>query len=187
MHPPEQRLLRCIGAPRGKATFRLEISNDMAGRRRTPVPAARDPTRGRREKRWEQRSVPRPLLCLDHQLSKSAGVRRRAARPASLIPPVPSHSEGTLRLSTSSSSRFPRVSRPVKTASRLIPRSQRPFPSLPNGAKRPPDRVPRSSRPAKDGERLIPRSASRPKRREWSSKAFPNHAHRRERNLIPGE
>ena len=46
-------------------------SEDMAGRRRTRVPAARDPTRGRREKRWEQRSGPRPLPCLTHQLSKN--------------------------------------------------------------------------------------------------------------------
>jgi hypothetical protein len=90
------------------------ISKDMAGRRRTPVLAARDPTCGRREKRWEQRSGPRPLPCLDHQLSMSPGARRRASRPASLFPPSPSHPEGTLPLSTSSSSRFPRVSSPLR-------------------------------------------------------------------------
>src|SRR5262249_9221761 len=43
------------------------------GRRRPPAPE-----RDRREKRWEQGSVPCPLPCLDHQLSMSAG--RGAAR-----------------------------------------------------------------------------------------------------------
>jgi hypothetical protein len=159
----------------------------MAGRRRTPVPAAKDPTRGRREERWEQRSGPRPLPCLDHQLSKSPGARRRALRPASLIPPSPSLPEGTLPLSTRSSSRVPRVSSPAQTSSSLVPRSQRPFPSRPDGAKRLPDRIPPSSRLAKDRERLIPLSSSRPRREERSSKSFPGHAHRRERSLIPGE
>ena len=159
----------------------------MAGRRRTPVLAARDPTRGRREERWEQRSGPRPLPCLNHQLSKSPGARRRALRPASLIPPSPSHPEGTLPLSTRSSSRVPRVSSPAQTSSSLVPCSQRPLPSRSDSAKRPLRRVPRSSRPAKDRERLIPHSSCRPRRGEWSSKSFPDHAHHRERSLIPGE
>jgi hypothetical protein len=159
----------------------------MAGRRRTPVPAARDPTRGRREERWEQRSGPRPLPCLDHQLSKSPGARRRAARPASLFPPSPSHPEGTLPLATETSSHVPRASKTAKTASRLIPRAQRSVPSSSDAAKGPSCRVPRSSRLTKGRRRLIPRPSSRPKRREWSAKTFPSHAHRRERSLIPGE
>jgi hypothetical protein len=123
----------------------------------------------------EERSPSAPLL--RHQLSKNAGARRRAARPASLFPPSPSHPEGTLPSSTSSSSRFPRVSSLTKTSSSLLLCSQRAFPSYPDDAKRPPDRVPRSSLPARDRERSFPRPASRPRRREWSSKPFPGHAH----------
>src|SRR3954454_11882010 len=144
-----------------------------AGRRRTPVPAARDPKRGRRDTRWEQRSVPRPLPCLDHQLSKSAGAKRRATSPASLIPPASSHSEEALPLSTSPARRVPRVAKPAKTFSRLIPCAQRSSLSLLNGAKGP--------------SRLIPHPAGCPKSGEWSSKSFSYHAHCRKRNPISGE
>src|SRR5262249_32115745 len=61
----------------------------------------------RRDTRWEPRSVPHPLPCLDHPLSKSAGAKRRATSAASLIPPASSHSE--------------EASCPAKTSSRLIP------------------------------------------------------------------
>jgi hypothetical protein len=134
-----------------------------AGRRRTPVPAARDSKRGRRDTKWEQRSVPRPLPCLDHQLSKSSGTRRRMTSPASLIPPSLSLSERASRLSKTSSCRIPCPQSPVLSRSK--------------DAKPPPRRVLRSSRLATDRERLIPRSSSLPERREWTAKGFSSHVH----------
>jgi hypothetical protein len=124
---------------------------------------------------------------LDHQLSKSPGARRRASRPASLIPPSPSHPEGTLPLSTSPSSRVPRVSEPARATSRLVPCPQRPVPSRSDGASPPSGRIPCSSHRAKAGERRIPRLASRPKGREWSAKASSDHAHCKKRGLSSGE
>ena len=136
------------------------------GRRRTPVPAARDPKRGRREKRWEPRSVPRPLPGLDHQLSKSAGARRRVTSPASLIPPASSHLEG--------------ASCPAKTSSCLIPYSSRRIP--------PPSRHPIApSRPIPRRSRGSTSSSRRPKEGERAPNDSSRHVHRNSQGKISGE
>src|SRR3954466_900824 len=110
----------------GRAPPRVDLPQDF-GRERTfrhEAPPSTAQGLSCHNGRWEQRSVPHPLPCLDHRLSKSAGAKRRARSPASLIPRASSHSEG--------------ASCPAKTSSRLIPCSSRPIPpasSHPKGRK----------------------------------------------------